>query len=84
MAKPVTLSLWPPAAFVPDLWLRWQLTKRGGYLWHETCATCAAWIDAGDDGYGDCGNPSGLHQLTHANDVCSLYEPREEGEPCAS
>lgn len=58
----------------PARWLRWQLTQRGGLLWHECCATCQAWErDETDEGTGECRNRVG--GCTHADDACSDYWP---------
>jgi len=65
----------------PTRWLRWQLTQRGGLLWHETCASCAAWGEPTEDGYSACAYQ--CERDTHARDACSRYEAKD-GEPCAS
>ena len=65
----------------PPRWLRWQLTQRGGLLWHETCETCAAWSEPTEDGYGSCAYNHTLD--THRNDACSRYEAKDDTE-CAS
>lgn len=57
-----------------ERWLRWQLTGRGGLLWHEACATCQAWErDESGDGTGECHNRVG--GCTHEDDACSDYWP---------
>ena len=55
-------------------WLRWQLTRRGGLMWHETCATCENWerLEDGDQ-WGECLEPMAPHQQTSADQACSLY-----------
>lgn len=59
-----------------DCWLRWQLTRRGGLLWHETCATCQNWqADDGDD-WGECREAMAPRQQTQAEQACSLYHER--------
>jgi hypothetical protein len=68
----------------PKQWLRWQLTKRGGLLWHETCATCATRDHAEDnaDGWGGCLNLMVPYQHTHDDEACGLYHAKDS-EPCA-
>lgn len=60
----------------PAAWLRWQLARRGGLLWHETCATCQYWErdegPADADGHGYCHNVWIDHN-PHAEDACSDY-----------
>ena len=52
-------------------WLRWQLTQRGGLLWHETCATCQNWqTDDGD--WGECCEAMAPRGQTEAEQACSL------------
>ena len=66
----------------PEQWLRWQLTRRGGLLWHETCATCAHRDPAEDednaDGWGGCLEPMAPHQLTRDDQACSLYHAKDK------
>jgi hypothetical protein len=63
----------------PERWLRWQLTQRGGLLWHETCATCQYWdpdeLPQGAGAYGVCHNVRVDHH-PHAGDACSDYHER--------
>ena len=58
-------------------WLRWQLTRRGGLLWHETCATCQNWEPCADEpGWGACLEVMAPHDQTQAEQACSCYHER--------
>lgn len=58
-------------------WLRWQLTMRGGHLWHETCQTCQNWerIES-DPEFGGCLEVMSPRDMTHSDQACSLYHEK--------
>ena len=57
-------------------WLHWQLAKRGGLMWHETCSSCENWdhVEGDADPWGECLEPMAPYQQTHADDACSLHQ----------